>query len=147
MNRMNKVHSQGRSVPFSWENEPGVSKVITNEEQQWRSLSLRLPPPPCPKDSARFTVHDIQIPLPPCAFQPPSRSSSKKGLDQDPFFVAFKECTKTSTTTTKSKLLPKLISSNRKRGIFNFFCTRSCSVIDDNLMKISQLPCKKDEDW
>lgn len=131
MNRMNNnVHTQERSVPFAWENEPGVSKVMANEKQEWRSLSLRLPPPPCPQGSARFSVHDdIQIPLPPCAFQPPSRSSSKKGLDEDPFFAAFKECTKT-TTTAKSKFV-KFISQI-KRGV--------C------LISLVGIPCKKDEE-
>lgn len=144
---MNKVYSQRSSVPFSWEDEPGVAKGTTNEEQEWPSRSLRLlPPPPCPKDTARVSLHPIQIPLPPCAFRPaPSRSYFKKGLQQDPFFVAFTECTKT-TTTTKSKLLPKSTSSNNKKGIFNFSCRHSCSVVDDNLVKISRLPSKKDEE-
>lgn len=163
--------NQTSKVPFSWENRPGVSKVIARQHQQQEQhdsydgdvdkhhLSPKLPPPPCPEGSSRrFTttkvLHDIQIPLPPCAFQPPphppSRSSSRKGLmmmsmkhhDQDPFLVAFRECTKTSSTRNSTKSQPK----NSYKGMFNFSCKRSCSVRDDNLVRVSQLPCKKNEE-
>ncbi|ESR37303.1 hypothetical protein CICLE_v10029376mg [Citrus x clementina] len=172
--------NQTSEVPFSWENKPGVSKAITRQHQQQEqeqqhdydgtsdgdgdkhSLFSKLPPPPCPEGSSgRFrtnkVLHDIQIPLPPCAFQPPppprppSRSSSRKGLmmmnmmkhhDQDPFLVAFKECTKTSSSRKSTKLLPK----NSYKGMFNFSCKRSCSVRHDNLVRVSQLPVKKDEE-
>lgn len=122
-------------VPFSWENEPGVSKVSDLKDDDGPRLSFKLPPPPCPTESGRVSVRDIQIPLPPCAFQPPSRSSSRRGLgfnkhDQDPFLAAFKECTKNSR---KGKL--------RKKAMFNFSCKNSCGVRDDNLVRVShQLP-------
>ncbi|KAL5777551.1 hypothetical protein ACOSP7_010477 [Xanthoceras sorbifolium] len=153
MNQSNKVHSQLGNVPFSWENEPGVSKTTNrlgcpNE----RHRPLKLPPPPCLTESARVSVHDIQIPLPPCTFQqrpPPSRSSSRKGSSrtelEDPFLVALKECTKSSTTAGKGKLSA---AGLKKKGLFNFYsCKHSCSVnVDDNLVKISQLPYKKNDE-
>ncbi|CAN4122522.1 unnamed protein product [Withania somnifera] len=97
----NKVHSKV-NVPFCWEKKPGLSKVITPTKISPKVL----PPPPCPvpEKSKVAPLHHLQVPLPPCYFQPPplSRSSSrhffKKQVhhDDDPFYMAQKECTKSS---------------------------------------------------
>ncbi|GAB4852403.1 hypothetical protein Ancab_016595 [Ancistrocladus abbreviatus] len=86
--------------------------------------SRLLPPPPCGL-SQKAKVHDLQVPLPPCIFQPPSTVYStgcirgklyngrnfdlRGGLrkichscfgfwkqEKDPFLAAYKECTKNS---------------------------------------------------
>ncbi|GKV10408.1 hypothetical protein SLEP1_g21774 [Rubroshorea leprosula] len=102
-------------------------------------MSQKLPPPPCSSKNTRISNHDVQIPLPPCVFQPPSKSSSRKGLrrqDQDdPFLAAFKECTK---TPHKGKLPKKEVG-------FGFSCKQSCSVRDGNLVRISRVPKEKEE--
>ncbi|XP_028793636.1 uncharacterized protein LOC114761689 [Neltuma alba] len=136
------------NVPFSWEKKAGVSKVhqpesLTREEE----LLHNLPPPPCTTEvgggKISGGVQDIQnIPLPPCAFQPPVyRTSSKKGLwtqeVDDPFLAAYKECTK---TTRKSNGNNKSCESVlRKRVISIFSCKRSCAVRDNNLVRISHV--------
>ncbi|KAL6983034.1 hypothetical protein U1Q18_016426 [Sarracenia purpurea var. burkii] len=96
-----KVHSHG-AVPFSWEQKPGVSKVA-HKDATAEMGCLKLPPPPCPSEIFRGTFHDLQVPLPPSGFRPPSRSSSRRGMkkEDDPFLTAYKECTK---STGKSKV-------------------------------------------
>ena len=125
-----EVHSQG-NVPFSWENKPGVCKETSQEGYFLQKLS----PPPYPPESARISIHDIKIPLPPCAFHPPSRTSSRRGLKKsdDPFLAAYKECTK---STSKAKLAKKDGGSGLKKGMFSFSCIQSCRVWNDNLVRI-----------
>ncbi|KAL1539645.1 hypothetical protein AAHA92_24099 [Salvia divinorum] len=136
-----KVHSHShshshRNIPFSWENEPGVSKAARPQDHH-RKL---LPPPPCPPENpSRVSLH---IPLPPCAFQPPSRSNSKKGTRKidDPFLIAYKEVTK---STKKGKPC-----SRPKKGVMKnmsiFSCKSSCGVSEGNAVRLSQLPLSRD---
>lgn len=142
-----RAHSRG-TIPFSWENKPGVSKVTYPTEGDDDDLVHKLPPPPCPSDqkAAKISVHDFQIPLPPCAFPPPSRSSSTKGLrkhEDDPFLAAYKECTK-SSRPAKGKSFKSHVQSAFRKNMLVFSCTRSSSVRDDNLVRISQLPYDRD---
>ncbi|XP_014504117.1 uncharacterized protein LOC106764347 [Vigna radiata var. radiata] len=145
-----KDHS-ARKVAFSWENKPGVSKVTSTplaetlipKEQE---LLAKLPPPPFTPEEATHKnhVHNFQIPLPPCAFQPPFyRTSSKRGLwvqDKDPFLAAFKECTKNQKSAKVNKKFIKDGIQSRVRKSMSFFsCTRSCTVHDTNLLRISHL--------
>ncbi|KAK9269905.1 hypothetical protein L1049_025478 [Liquidambar formosana] len=139
----NKVHSQG-TVPFSWENKPGVSKATHQDLMGDKGeFAIKLPPPPCPPEKARVSVHDLSIPLPPCAFQPPSRSSSKKGLGkhEDPFLIAYMECTKSNRKGKMSTSDGKNgVRSRKKKSMFDFSCKQSCSVMEDNVVKMSQVP-------
>src|ERR1044072_2842794 len=91
-----KSHSQG-SIPFSWEDKPGVCKTplaITKKPP------FTLPPPPPThlniSRKKNLEIQDKKIPLPPFLSQPPLRSTSGKGFrwQEDPFLVAYKECTK-----------------------------------------------------
>ncbi|KAJ9166368.1 hypothetical protein P3X46_021138 [Hevea brasiliensis] len=134
-----KAHPKG-NVPFSWEKKPGVSRVAIQRYPSEEDF-VKLPPPPCPIGSPRVSAHDIQIPLPPCTFQPPSRSSSSRSFrkQDDPFLAAYKECTK--STNKKAKLSKNLAAgSGLRKGIFNLFCKNCCSVRDDNLVRVSQIP-------
>ncbi|KAK2977683.1 hypothetical protein RJ640_006023 [Escallonia rubra] len=153
MSSNRKVHSHG-NVPFSWENKPGVSKAAAFEEEfrsdEGRGQSgRRLPPPPCPPEQkARASFHDLQVPLPPCAFQGQLRSSSKRGLryQDDPFLMAYKECTK---TTRKGKVLgvgrDDIFGHGFRKKMSNFSCKQSCSVMEDSMVRISQLPISKSQ--
>ncbi|OVA01175.1 hypothetical protein BVC80_8887g5 [Macleaya cordata] len=161
MSHSNKVHSQG-NVPFSWENQPGISKVIYKEEcpkdeDDQQQHGFKLPLPPCPSDSPKVLgqVVDLQIPLPPCPFQPHmtrSSSSSRKGLrrhnnQEDPFLAAYKECTKSSKSANRQSNLSKNSKKggddhHESRGIgkstsFMFSCKKSCGVKEDNLIRLS----------
>ncbi|CAA3022541.1 Hypothetical predicted protein [Olea europaea subsp. europaea] len=146
-----KVHSQG-NVPFSWENKPGVSKVAPQEYgidvQHHRLAPAKLPPPPCPPENGRASFHDMQIlPLPPCAFQQQSRSGSRKGLKkiEDPFLIAYKECTKsTGKGKTTSREVDQgfgLIQKNVPVSVFS--CKKSCSVMEESIIRLSQLPVSR----
>lgn len=138
----NKIHSKG-NVPFSWENEPGISKETPRDYHvdSEPDVAVKLPPPPClPPENGRASLssgfYDLQnIPLPPCAFQaPPLRSGSRRGLykeQNDPFLKAYKECTKSKS------------GKKGKRNMSLFSCKSSCSVRDDSIVRISQLPISK----
>lgn len=149
MSHLNKVHSIGQ-VPFSWENSPGISKVTQKESPRPVGQEThKLPPPPCPSDSPKVVGIDLQIPLPPCMFQPPLRSSSKKGIKrEDPFLAAYMEC-------TKSVGHGKLDKNKHKGGagrrlvwsLFEFSCKRSSGVKEDSLVRLTQdLPLDPSED-
>ncbi|XP_027333499.1 uncharacterized protein LOC113848256 [Abrus precatorius] len=140
----------GRKISFSWEKKPGVSKETTTHGENLipkaQEFLAKLPPPPCTKELAiaRNPVHDFQIPLPPCAFQPPYyRTSSKRGLwvqDNDPFLAAYKECTKNQKSAKVIKMLNKNgIESRLRRSLSFFLCKQSCTVRDNNLVRISHL--------
>ncbi|KAM1175025.1 hypothetical protein FF1_027504 [Malus domestica] len=157
-----KVHSQ-RSIPFSWEAKPGVSKVIANQEDNcpaelgFHALSFFSDQGQHSGDSPKPKMldhHEIKIPPPPCPIlRAPSRSSSTKGLrwntEADPFLLAFKECTKSTSTlnydsgklgSENSKKVFGLIPRVKKSRFSMFSCKSSCDVRDDNLVKLSQLP-------
>ncbi|KAL6227531.1 hypothetical protein ACLB2K_001488 [Fragaria x ananassa] len=158
-----RVHSQG-NIPFAWEAKPGVSKVANNAdfpaETAFPALGSKLSRPPLPngvsEDSGeKKTVkgmdqNDIKIPLPPCLLKVPSRSASGKGLkcqaaEEDPFLLAFKVCTRTTSTTApavNSSPGNKFVAQKNKRGSVGiigsklkskysvFSCKNSCEVRD-----------------
>ncbi|KAM7266650.1 hypothetical protein ACFE04_004547 [Oxalis oulophora] len=107
---MSKVNNN--KVSFSWEYKPGVSNLIfMPQKDQEATTKLNLPPPPS-------------------AFRAPSGTSSKKGSqdDDDPFFAAYKECTKTPYYNDNE--VHKSQHVGNKKGILNFSCKQSCSVVD-----------------
>ncbi|CAN6682305.1 unnamed protein product [Malus baccata var. baccata] len=132
----NKVECSPGNVPFAWENKPGVSKL--SHKQTHTDRKYYLPPPPCPyRSSPKLFLHDFQLPLPPCTFQQPlSRSSSSKALRDDPFLVAFQECTKPDPMD-KSKTLSLSHKYGVRSGFGRWFgfgdlsCKSSSSVRDD----------------
>jgi len=145
-----KSHSYG-SIPFSWEDKPGICKTPNNEcplNSINKKSSSKLPPSHLDsiskKNILEFQDKKISIPLPPCPTQPPQRSASGKGfkLQEDPFLVAYKEC-------TKSDKNGKMQSKNKKGVGFNFISLRSYSIFscrsaidvkDDSYLKLSKLP-------
>ncbi|GFY96007.1 hypothetical protein Acr_11g0003310 [Actinidia rufa] len=136
-----KVHSQG-AVPFSWENKPGVSKVAHKDWANWPVKTQKLPPPPCPLESARASFHELQVPLPPCGFQPPRKITSKKGLKKqdDPFLTAYRECTKSTRKGTLGGDSKDDVGFGLRKGVSVFSCKHSCSVRDESMVRISRLP-------
>ena len=72
-----RTHSQG-NIPFSWERKPGVPKVTTAESfRREHKFVHKLQPPPYTSNFQRNSVDVFQIPLPPCAFQPPNYETIK----------------------------------------------------------------------
>ena len=145
-----KVHSQG-SVPFSWEDSPGVSKANHKEcpaniGTNALNLPLLPPPPPSLKPSHSpplVSIQHVKIPLPPFLAQPPRRSTSSKGLwgqEEDPFLAAYKECTKSVESAKKPKKSKKGFEFGRRKSMFTFSCKHSCEVEDDSLMRLTHLP-------
>ncbi|KAA8522576.1 hypothetical protein F0562_013063 [Nyssa sinensis] len=136
-----KVHLQG-NVPFSWEDIPGVPKVIQQEcptDMRLNALILSPEPKSSPShsdDCPLMMSHDQKIPPPPCPFQPLLRRSSRtKGLGQqdDPFLAAFRECTK-SVASGKMPGESKNIGvvSKVRKSKFIFSCKQSSDVEDED---------------
>lgn len=145
-----KVRSQG-SVPFSWEDSPGVSKAAHQEcpaNIGIYALNLPLPPPPPPSlppsnSPPQVSIQNVKIPLPPCPDQPPLRRTSSKGLwgqEEDPFLAAYKECTKSVESAKKPKESKKGFGFGRRKCKFTFSCKHSCEVEDDSWMRLTHLP-------
>lgn len=148
-----KVHSQG-SIPFSWEDKPGICKVNTEcpSDIRVRLHALKLkssqsPATPRISDStttAKVSAQDIKIPLPPCPrLQPPRRSSSVKGnrWQEDPFLVAYRECTKSPVESSKVPSASKKVVESRLRKTKSIFsCKNSCEIQEDNTLKFFKLP-------
>lgn len=110
-----KVLSQG-NVPFSWEKKPGVSKSDDMVDSEYDAVS--------------------KIPLPPCRVQPrysignTSGNGGRRWEVEDPFMVAYKECTKSVKNNGKKKKKSKLL--------FGFSCKSidSCDIRDHSLFKL-----------
>ncbi|KAL3505039.1 hypothetical protein ACH5RR_034880 [Cinchona calisaya] len=146
----NKVHSQ-RSVPFSWENKPGVSKDYVDRGGDFPAIKVSPPP----ENSRASFHHDLQIPPPPCPnFQQPLRSSSRRinfKKNDDPFLIAYKEVTK-STEKDDHKWSGGVISRGdhggfglMKKNFSLFSCKHSSNVIDDSIVRVSHLPISKSQ--
>ncbi|KAF1001338.1 hypothetical protein AG4045_025383 [Apium graveolens] len=137
----NKVFSKGQ-VPFAWENQPGIRKNDTyRDEEAMKGAAVKLPPPPVQQpEGGKTSAIDLQnIPLPPCTFLPPiSRNGSKRDVQDDPFLAAYNKCTKSSDNRRRS-------SFKKKNGIYILSCKHSCSVRDDSIVRISQLPTQRPE--
>ncbi|KDO78869.1 hypothetical protein CISIN_1g045560mg [Citrus sinensis] len=153
-----KIQSQG-SIPFSWEDKPGVSKITTPQEcslnQGLHALNLESPsPPPQPPRTASSNPNSLslsaeeilKIPLPPCpSQQPPRRTTSSKGVigwwQEDPFLAAYMECTKSSGSRQRKNSNPSCVGSKpKKKSKFLFSCKGSCETHDDNFVRLSNLP-------
>ncbi|CAK9143682.1 unnamed protein product [Ilex paraguariensis] len=97
--------------------------------------------------SATMSTHyeNKKIPPPPPGqfFQPPRRSFSLKGLQEqeDPFLAALKECTKSVRDVKMSGESSKSwIGSKIPKSMFTCSCKHSCDVEDDNLVRLTNLP-------
>ncbi|KAI3736514.1 hypothetical protein L2E82_26322 [Cichorium intybus] len=134
--RRKEVHvsKEGRrkEVYDSWATKEGRMKEEHDTKEERRKLSL--PPPPC-EHSNKAARHDIGLPLPPCTFQPPLRSLSRRSKDDDPFLMAYKECTKSNKKGT-------LMRTNSFLGS----CKYSCSVRDDSIVRVSHIPPMSNSD-
>lgn len=106
-----------------------------------------------PEKTKAVAFHDIKIPPPPCFYQrpPPLKSSSRRGFrkqDDDPFLIAYKECTKTSR---KGKFLGGLSKDDfgyfgmkkKNNNMSVFSCKHSCSVREESVINLSQLPISR----
>ncbi|KAK4260214.1 hypothetical protein QN277_003360 [Acacia crassicarpa] len=140
-----KVHSQG-SIPFSWEDEPGICKTPqgVNKFKSPSSSSSSL------MFQAPSAAQSLKIPLPPCPLAlPPRRTASGKGFrwQEDPFLVAYKEITKSekisgksSAENNKKKVGGFSWSVRKSKSIFSCTSSSSEDVRHGNFLKLSQLP-------
>ncbi|KAK4416359.1 hypothetical protein Salat_2461400 [Sesamum alatum] len=132
-----KIRSHG-SVPFSWEEKPGVPKFNHQKSSSDMIMSL---------NALQILQPDnfISIPPPPCTSQPPRRSYSGKGswLQDDPFIAALKSCTNSVTNDRRNEGLRQkgnVSKRNNSSKSSMFSCKGSCNVENDNLVKLSKLP-------
>lgn len=159
---MNKKEIQysKRNVPFSRENKQGVSNKVTQTKLDYDHTQFSsINPLTLSKNTKDLDFHGMKIPPPPCFYERPPRlrsSSSRRGFikkqDDDPFYRAYKECTKTSTSR-KGKFFGGLskddffigMKKNKNYMSSVFSCKHSCSVREDSVVMInlSHIPISK----
>lgn len=139
-----KVHSHG-SIPFSWEDKPGVCKtpLVINHHDLKSSSSSNVAAEEAEAEAASTTTSTpsleemLKIPLPPyrpCGNSlPPQRSFSGKGIikwqQEDPFLVAYKHINNDNNKKMKRR---------GSRSIHNIlWCKSSSDVKEGNLVKLS----------
>nr|GME00282.1 Stimulated by retinoic acid protein [Ipomoea batatas] len=129
-------------VPFSWEKKPGVRKET---------------PPQFP------FLHNPKLPPPPpaAALRNPSQKGGMREQD-DPFLIAYRECTKSVVRPSKGNRfawfsrdnaggggggagVKKAAAKKKKKrnnggGNLFFSCKNSCSVMEEKIVRVSQLP-------
>ncbi|KAI3760722.1 hypothetical protein L1987_51121 [Smallanthus sonchifolius] len=90
------------NIPFSWENTPGVRKDPCHENLAGDRWRVAVHDNSSTGERRRVGIHDNssteegRLPPPPCVSQPRLRSSSRRSKDDDPFLMAYKECTKSN---------------------------------------------------
>ncbi|CAN4115163.1 unnamed protein product [Withania somnifera] len=154
---MNKkdVQSKG-NVSFSWENKPRLlSNKVTQTKFDYDIQFSPIHPLPLSKSTRDLDFHGLKIPPPPCYYERPPRlrSSSRRGFrkqDDDPFYIAYRECTKTSR---KCKFLDGLskddcfigMKKNKHYMSSVFSCKHAGSVREDSVVMInlSHLPISR----
>ncbi|GAB4852402.1 hypothetical protein Ancab_016594 [Ancistrocladus abbreviatus] len=162
MNHSSKIHgSEMISVPFKWEEKPGISKLATESEDRYshngdqqQVSALNLPPPPCwslekPKIPvvavAVMGGNCMQIPPPPCTSHlSASRRRSNRipgKKEKDPFLAAYEECTRTrARTITRGELnggrshADYSINHGVRKNLLSLSCKNSYNVRDDALV-------------
>lgn len=139
MSQRQRFNSLG-AIPFSWENQPGVSKAIEeNDNKPKTAPKIKLRPPPCPLDSPKATKPTIYIPLPPCPFQPTPMRYSELRREDDPFLAAYMKCTKSGKPEKERKRSGGLWKDGLGLGL-GFSCMHGCGVRNDSMVKVSQVP-------
>nr|CAD1828191.1 unnamed protein product [Ananas comosus var. bracteatus] len=138
-----RLNHSFESVPFSWENQPGMSKVSPHMDNS----PTKLPPPPA---ADRLLRAKLYVPLPPCRIQAPKTILlTKKGdtIGEDPFLAAYIECTKSvRKPLDKVSVKERIRRENRWSGVrklglgLSLSCKRDSGVREDNLVRMSQLP-------
>ncbi|ESW27797.1 hypothetical protein PHAVU_003G233000 [Phaseolus vulgaris] len=146
-----KSHSHG-SIPFSWEDKPGVCKTPNSDFPLdiGMNQTLASPLPPLASNHLRsnsrrmLEIQDKKIPLPPCQLQPPRRSTSEKEKgfrwQEDPFLVAYKECTKSEKNCKVPRKNKKGVGSNFRLSKSIFSCRGANDVKDDIYVKLAPFP-------
>lgn len=89
-------------------------------------------------------IEEKKIPLPPCPLQGPRRSTSEKEKgfrwQEDPFLVAYKECTKSEKNCKVGRKNKKGVGSNFRLSRSIFSCRSANDVKDDIYVKLPPFP-------
>ncbi|CAN6450415.1 unnamed protein product [Victoria cruziana] len=139
--KCNKVHSliSPGLVPFSWEEEPGISKTMPppsmeSPEAPGKDPKLSAPPSQVMETAAGDLKSFNLPPPPPCGFQQrdsPRNGYKRRGVKhQDPFLTALVECTRSVGGHQKDT---KKGGGSRRRGIVGISCKHSCAVKEGNM--------------
>ncbi|CAH9097844.1 unnamed protein product [Cuscuta europaea] len=156
MSENHALSSKG-DVPFSWEQKPGIRKATV---PVFHVHHTKLPPPPraaahdgCRSSPLRYH-RGLQIPPPPCTAPPVPRNSSRKGVigkRDDPFLIAYMECTKNVGPKgdnfmwfSKDDGVRKR-KKKKKKNVGFFSCKDSCGVLEDKIVRASQLPVSRSQ--
>lgn len=147
---MNNINEEKTVPPFPWE----TKIVISSKEQQKLKectiddiafhLEAKLPPPPCPPEKFRASLHDNLLPPPPRVFHLPLWNPARRGLkkNDDPFYIAYIECTK-SRKKDKWGDLSKVTDVGiglKMPPMSVFSCKKCCSVVDGSIIRATKPP-------
>ncbi|KAJ3674431.1 hypothetical protein LUZ60_005047 [Juncus effusus] len=108
-----KRHVSLQTVPFSWEDMPGISKAFDPHIEEGSKKSVHQPERVISSNSSK-TIKEISfhgphlmvpVPPPPCAYQYETNLKTKGFVrpEEDPFLAAYIECTKTVKEKKKEK--------------------------------------------
>ncbi|KGN48633.1 hypothetical protein Csa_003745 [Cucumis sativus] len=134
--RHRKLLSQGNIIPHHNQNPPGVSKF-----RDFQALALHLHSSSIYKnpDGASQFDHLVssKIPPPPCRLPPPCNNavSAKEELD-DPFLLAYKECTKSVKNKGINNDVGVVKKSKFLFGRFSCKTIHSCDITDNSFFKL-----------
>lgn len=110
---------------YSWDYNPQVLSEVINKEcpteigypaLNFESPSLPQPPLDCDPEEKPEKV-PVLLPLPPpsCPLKVLNRSNTVKGLRQDPFLLAYKQCTKSTSNSSFKRLFTGLFTRKNEK--------------------------------
>ncbi|CAM0875494.1 unnamed protein product [Alopecurus aequalis] len=134
-----------RTVAFSWEHEPGVSKQSPVEAKKPSNGRT-----PAPDSTKKADAHRLRVPPPPGGPGAPamSPSVSRRGVrpEEDPFLAAYMACTASGRKAAgragrgRDTGAPKLLGwAGLRVGLgLGASCKSSCGVVENSVVRLAK---------
>jgi hypothetical protein len=132
-----------RTVAFSWEHEPGVSKQSPADAKKPSSRRT-----PAPASAKKAEAHRLRVPPPPGGPGAPavSPSASKRGVrpEEDPFLAAYLACTANGRKAAgrgRDTGAQKLLGwAGLRLGLgLGASCKSSCGVVEGSVVRLAKV--------
>ncbi|KAM0872732.1 hypothetical protein ACQ4PT_038515 [Festuca glaucescens] len=133
-----------RTVAFSWEHEPGVSKLQSPVEAKKQPSSRRTTASASMK---KAEAHRLRVPPPPGGPGAPamSPSASRRGVrpEEDPFLAAYLACTASGRKAGRGRDVgaQKLLGwAGLRLGLgLGASCKSSCGVVEGSVLRLAKI--------